>query len=73
MLEGLYVQCYERIVSTEYHISSVVEVFKVSIIRGEDLKDLSMWRKFLCRASHIGHCLCGESSLRVWDVLLQKM
>ena len=47
MLEGLYyIQYYERIVSTEYHISSSVDVFKVSIIQGEDLQDLSMWRNF---------------------------
>jgi len=45
MLEGLYIQCYKRIVSTEYHISSAVDVLKVSIIWGEDLQILSMRRK----------------------------
>ena len=35
MLEGLYIQCYERIVSTEYHISSAVDVSKLSIIQSE--------------------------------------
>ena len=71
MLEGLYIQCYERIVSTEYHISSAVDVSKLSIIQSEYYprrgpaglvyKEKFVWGSGMCnsrkcRASHIGHC-----------------